>query len=116
MTEQEIINEARAKARLFVEKYLTNKYPQELSRWLEDAHVSNQGTIAALRQRNKELREMVLEWDEIRLKRLTVKEAQMLHCCRVCMGTYSSGDWLLNYGEEFAHRTCVEREKAVPNI
>ena len=113
MTEQEVIDTARLEARSFIEKDLCNKYPQELSRWMQNAFITNQGTIAALRHRNKELRDMVLGWDEVgfRPRRLTVEEAQMLHCCRICKGAYSGGNWLLNYGEEFAHQTCVDKEK-----
>lgn len=46
----------------------------------------------------------------------TVQEAQSRRMCRICGGpsspTKELGSFVLNYGKEFAHEKCLERERA----
>ena len=50
---------------------------------------------------------------------LTVAQAVGLTCCRICRGPArpnDTGPFVLDYGHEFAHRSCLEREELTSRL
>ncbi len=45
------------------------------------------------------------------LRRLTVREAQLCRVCRLCRRPVEAEDvFVLNFGQEFAHEVCLDKE------
>lgn len=92
--------------------------PAAARAWYRSAFFSHEDAVERLREKIADLRRELL----LALTRpvcLTVKQARLLDVCRVCLQStnglrQSPGDsdaLVLNYGEEFAHASCLEREK-----
>ena len=62
-------------------------------------------TIESLKKTNESLRTLGIKLSGTR--KLTVAEARLLHCCRVCKKKITNGALRLNYGKEFAHESCL---------
>ena|SRR3990167_7307421 len=112
MNVRELQRQATVEASKRLERTITC-YPlgsTELLNWLKDCCASQEGTIAYLRAGYQELAEHVLAWPETQQRRLTVKDAQYLRCCRICRGPDSAnvqGCFRLDEGEEYAHEGCL---------
>jgi hypothetical protein len=81
----------------------------ELLSWLKDCYATQEGAIAYLRASYQELTKHVLAWRETQQRQLTVKDARLLGCCRICRGAdrATQGCFRLDYGEEHAHEDCL---------
>ena len=82
--------------------------------WLRGAFHTHTNQIESLKEKLNELRTLYL----VRLEnRLSVREAQLLRVCRICRKkdhpiNADTGSFILNFGDEFAHQKCLEKEKA----
>lgn len=75
--------------------------------WLRAAFLGECGNSALLRRTLRELRERVLSWAEARSRELTVNDARLLDCCRVCRCSPPRSPLVLDYGREYACLECV---------
>lgn len=83
--------------------------------WLKAAFLSQEQTIQILKDRKAELKECFLQrWGtDPKTANLSVREAQLLNVCRICLRNVSVAKTplILNFGEEFAHELCLGYEK-----
>jgi hypothetical protein len=77
--------------------------------WLRQAFLTNHVTIESLRFDMNRLQELALS-KLTRAAVLTVEEAQMLNCCRICHTHPPRMPTLLDGGKEFACQECVDSE------
>lgn len=80
--------------------------------WLRSAFLTCRSQQDKLLADHRELRELFIAATALRT--LTVREAQLCSVCRICKKSYrdsGGGDFLLNYGKEFAHHYCLEKSQ-----
>ena len=80
--------------------------------------LANAELIDALRESWRNLQDYILALPEIQARKLTVEDAQRLDVCRICRGpakaTWPDNHFCLNYGKEYAHRRCLDKEAVGP--
>jgi hypothetical protein len=84
-----------------------DRYPADKQLdWLRQACRSNIRAMDELRANYRTLAAHVLTWPEVRERTLTVKDAQLLHVCRLCKGP-PKGRLMTNFGREYACWECL---------
>jgi len=75
----------------------------------------NKFIIKDLERRNSKLLEIISKLRKLALKfcgdgEITLEEAKLLDVCRICKGE-SRASFVYNYGKEYAHKKCLERDE-----